>query len=343
MGQIMGMGADLMIAYLNASQVLANVSSSEIINLTKVFNNVAGTTPVDRFMDSVSGVGHRIKHGHDLSYLPEIFNKFGISGVADYFAHIARDFMSPHGVPIPFAENLKRAFGFNYKQSIDWLSFNIGTFISGGVSIIHSAYLVKALVSASASGPVSFDIVINAFAGGIVKISTIIWAPNPLTLLSGIVDLVTLAATTIPFILKSGRKPQSVYPSATKVIYNGAIKGILLSFAVGFPNEAWRYYSRYQNGENNNILFAEFTVSILGLIISGAFSGIIGSLLFVKTSSLITSAFVSFLAYNASIYAFYKLKSPMADRFINNLQEKKSRRNILLKKRIASAIVHEMI
>lgn len=55
---------------------------------------------VNQFMDSVSGVGHRLKFGHSIEYLPQIIEKFGIEGIPAYFGHLAQDFTTVDGIPI---------------------------------------------------------------------------------------------------------------------------------------------------------------------------------------------------------------------------------------------------
>ncbi len=91
--------ADILIMSYSFNTILI-LSLNSIVNFTKGINEYIGKLPVDKYMDSVSGIGHRVKHGHDLTFLPEIYNKFGIDGVSGYFSHIIKDLMSPHGVPL---------------------------------------------------------------------------------------------------------------------------------------------------------------------------------------------------------------------------------------------------
>lgn len=65
---------------------------------------------VNRFMDSVSGVGHRLKFGHSIDYLPQIVEKFGVEGVPAYFMHLLQDFTTVDGIPVvPNAWDIKQA------------------------------------------------------------------------------------------------------------------------------------------------------------------------------------------------------------------------------------------
>jgi len=105
---------------LNASQIVLNTISDPIVRVTSILNKAVGTTAVDVYMDTIKGYGHRIFSGHDLSYLPEIYKKYGLEGVKDYTIHIGKDIMSPHGVPIPFAAEIKNALGLSTKQTLNW-------------------------------------------------------------------------------------------------------------------------------------------------------------------------------------------------------------------------------
>ena len=62
--------------------------------------HVGAWDAVNKFMDTVVGSGHRLKFGHSIEYLPQIIEKFGITGVPAYFMHLAQDFSTPHGIPI---------------------------------------------------------------------------------------------------------------------------------------------------------------------------------------------------------------------------------------------------
>jgi hypothetical protein len=55
---------------------------------------------INEFMDSVAGVGHRLKFGHSIEYLPQIVEKFGTEGVPAYLMHLLQDFTTVDGLPI---------------------------------------------------------------------------------------------------------------------------------------------------------------------------------------------------------------------------------------------------
>ncbi|MFN8411644.1 MAG: hypothetical protein U0Z26_04580 [Anaerolineales bacterium] len=61
-------------------------------------------------MDTAVGVGHRLKFGHSIEYLPQIVEKFGSESVPAYFMHLLQDFTTVDGLPIvPRAWDLKDA------------------------------------------------------------------------------------------------------------------------------------------------------------------------------------------------------------------------------------------
>jgi tetratricopeptide (TPR) repeat protein len=65
---------------------------------------------INKYMDSVAGVGHRLKFGHSIENLPQIIEKFGIEGVPAYFMHVVQDFTTVGGLPIvPHAWDVKDA------------------------------------------------------------------------------------------------------------------------------------------------------------------------------------------------------------------------------------------
>ena len=55
---------------------------------------------VNKFMDSVSGKGHRLKTGHSFEFLGQVVEKFGIEGVPAFFMHLLQDFTTVDGIPI---------------------------------------------------------------------------------------------------------------------------------------------------------------------------------------------------------------------------------------------------
>lgn len=64
---------------------------------------------VNKFIDTAVGVGHRLKFGHSVEYLPQVVENFGVEGIPAYFAHLAQDFTTVDGIPIvPDAWDVKQ-------------------------------------------------------------------------------------------------------------------------------------------------------------------------------------------------------------------------------------------
>lgn len=55
---------------------------------------------VNQYMDSVAGSGHRLKFGHSLGDLPDIYDQFGQDGIPAFFCHLIQDFTTVDGLPI---------------------------------------------------------------------------------------------------------------------------------------------------------------------------------------------------------------------------------------------------
>ena len=173
---------------------LANIGKDRLVEVTKGLNNGAGAHAVDAFMDAAKGRGHRIVFGHDISYLPEIFDKFGMKGVGQYFAHLFKDVMSPHGIPLPFAYQIQQALGLSTKQAINWLCINIGDIVAGIFSTWHTIRLREMLKEGNFS---KGKVTLHFIATGL-KISCSLAKPNPIALVCGIIDLAMFACYGYP-------------------------------------------------------------------------------------------------------------------------------------------------
>ncbi len=55
---------------------------------------------INKFMDTATGGGHRLKFGHSIDFLPQIVEKFGIEGAPAFFMHLLQDFTTVDGLPI---------------------------------------------------------------------------------------------------------------------------------------------------------------------------------------------------------------------------------------------------
>lgn len=89
-------------------------------------------TAVDKMMDAVEGMGHRIKWGHDLQGMINAFELEEVSGIFDWFKHMLLDLASPSGVPLPFADAVRVATGMEMDEAIDWLCVNLADVVEVG-------------------------------------------------------------------------------------------------------------------------------------------------------------------------------------------------------------------
>ncbi len=109
---------------------------------------------VDRWIDSTSGSGHRLKFGHSLDFLPEVVEKFGVEGVPAFFLHISQDFFSHDGIPImPRAWDAKKAMecaaGIKAKLATNLVSASFSSVLSVFSYVLIARELIK-LAEASA-------------------------------------------------------------------------------------------------------------------------------------------------------------------------------------------------
>lgn len=95
---------------------------------------------VDRMMDAVDGMGHRIKWGHDLEGMLNALHLEGIAGIGDWFKHMALDFTSPAGIPLPFADTVRIMTGMEMDEAVDWLCFNLADVVEVGAE----AFILRA-------------------------------------------------------------------------------------------------------------------------------------------------------------------------------------------------------
>lgn len=105
-----------------------------ILPITEQIHNLGhNSSSVDAMMDSVSGSGHRIKEGHDIQGLIEAFHLEGVEGIGLWFDHMWKDFTSPDGIPLPFAEAIYEVTGMEMDEAIDWLTINASDILELGV------------------------------------------------------------------------------------------------------------------------------------------------------------------------------------------------------------------
>ena len=113
-----------------------------ITELTKHYHELGhNSTEVDSMIDSVTGMGHRIKWGHDLEGAIHSFQLDGISGIGNWFDHMTKDFTSPDGLPLPFAEAIHNITGMGTDTAIDWLTINCADVIEVGGEVALMQWL----------------------------------------------------------------------------------------------------------------------------------------------------------------------------------------------------------
>ncbi len=76
-------------------------------------------------MDSLRNSVDHIHYGHDLDSLLEAYEIEGVPGVTEWFGHMAQDFASPGGIPLPFADVIHQLTGMSAEQAVDWLTANL--------------------------------------------------------------------------------------------------------------------------------------------------------------------------------------------------------------------------
>jgi len=230
---------------LNTAQSSASALGPTLVGYTRVLNEVAGANAVDRFMDASVGMGHRIVHGHSLDNLPAIFSAHGLEGVSQYFSHGFKDVMSPHGMPIPFANEIKNYFGMTTGSAIDWLCFNIGDLMGGAMAVGHSYFNFHTLSTAVAAGSLSNQMAINSLLSVISKMGMAILIPNPITFAAGLFDA---GALTWAVVSIGGLSAIGTASTAYGEFYiSGAVAGAssallvggLISYLEGRDKESW--------------------------------------------------------------------------------------------------------
>lgn len=127
---------------------------------------------VDAMMDKIMGMGHRIKWGHDLQGLINAFKIDGISGIYEWFDHMAKDFSTDHGIPLPFANAIRIITGMEMDEAIEWLCINAtDVLITGGWALFvnclrkNPTMYKVALILGMLGGAVMHDPLLIAYNG----------------------------------------------------------------------------------------------------------------------------------------------------------------------------------
>lgn len=152
------------------------------------------------------GWGHRIIHGHSFSDVTTVFNNHGPEGVLEWSKEISYDFLSPHGLPLPFANEIRTNLGLNIHQSIDWLCINFFDSLSATITVgalfhklehtLPSTLLLKSistgLVHLIHGNPIGF---IASGAGVILAVVGIVSGEEKILIKHSNVDFTTFNST----------------------------------------------------------------------------------------------------------------------------------------------------
>ena len=95
------------------------------------------------FADLIVTQGDHIEYGHDFSQLLQAYQLEGVVGISEWFGELARDFTSPEGLPLPFAEALQQVTGIPVEQAADWLSANLVDVVELGTDAAITAFFRK--------------------------------------------------------------------------------------------------------------------------------------------------------------------------------------------------------
>lgn len=277
------------------SPVLPTLLADHITDITKTLNDVVGTTGVDRFMDSATGLGHRIQFGHSLDYVPEIYRRFGVTGLSDYLTHGLRDFMSPHGMPIPFAREVETLLGLTRSQSINWLCLNIGEVLAGSVSLAHSYQLFQNVAEARSIGHIDPNKLAYLATGVTAKLAIGAATTNPVTLASGLFDATTLIWGMMPYLTIG-----DAYFRSLEITTATAITGSVSASAAGLATGGILHVFTERS-------FRTYTDRLKKISFSGAVGGFIGVGTSAVTANPIAISAASVGGYVAGEWLFEQL------------------------------------
>lgn len=297
----------------NLSSAASELASPVLVNFTKVLNEVGKPNQVDIFMDSIKGVGHRIKHGHDLSDLPVIFEKFGWDGVGNFFKHlIGADFMSPHGIPVlPFTYEIGKAFGLSTKQIVDWMCVNIGEAFSGTLAITNSYLNFKLISTGTPDGKKLFIILLSSG----IKLAASTANPNPITFLSSVFDIGLIAYSGTPMLIDHFFPKYSFNLSAIGSVKAGSFSITVSALYLG----AKEWYEKKDLREIDYKMIAKES-SITGLSASIASMIYDSSKYFVTKNEIVNSAISisSFIGTRMVLQKFSDLFKSVNERYVKN-------------------------
>lgn len=172
---------------------LAVCTGDVVTGATQHIEKMFPPTQLSLWMDTVAGHAggwyHRVKHGHDFAANVElVYKNFGAEGVVQYPVEIAKDALTPHGVPMPGVQHLYEANLVGAKDATQWLSITSGKSLVAGIALFTTYRLYKKTRSGSLEGRAA----IWATVGVITKVISGIATHNTVLILSGCVDAVLI-------------------------------------------------------------------------------------------------------------------------------------------------------
>lgn len=297
----------------NITSTTAELASPYLVNFTKVLNEVGTPNNVDRFMDAKAGLGHRVAHGHDLSYLPEVFDKFGLDGVAKFFKHLlTADLMSPHGIPfLPYTKEIGQFLGLSTKQTLDWMCLNIGDLVGGGLAIATSYTNYKLIMS----GPVDSQKLALIGVSAAVKLTASTLTPNPITFLTSVFDLGLVVYATMPIVFEF---------FVPKFSFKSALYGSVQAGSISFLTDAaYRTFIEYR--EKRNLKEMDFLQIAKGASITGL-SASVASIIYDSSKFYISNnetllaglSITSFVSAKISLESLFNKLSSVSQKHVKN-------------------------
>jgi hypothetical protein len=171
----------------------ATAQCYQLTEITQKIDHALPSTELSRWMDTINGHPggwfHRAKHGHDfLANVDQVYDKFGVEGVAKYPFELLKDATTPHGIPAPGTQFLVESGTVSSKFATEWLSMNVADVFSGGLAVYSTYKLYKK----TKNGELDDSSIMWAAIGVGVKITAGVVTTNPILILSGVADTAIL-------------------------------------------------------------------------------------------------------------------------------------------------------
>ena len=169
---------------------LISIIGLQEVPFIKKIHNIGESTDISKWMDKgsdIHGPYHRLYHGHDFLVNIGLFIKqHGFSRIPEFLWEIIKDASTPKGLPLFGVQYLAQA-GINKNTLDKFGTLNIGSAGAGFIALYDSyGYRQK-----YKKGFRKKDLVKGFIRVG--KIPYGVWRGNPLLIISGTIDSITLA------------------------------------------------------------------------------------------------------------------------------------------------------